>query len=153
MRNQNIRRQSLRLWGAPPQLGSDTKKGPVQGSRVGGVRCVTGGGALRVWWRQGACSAFVWKWSGAPALKETRKSSPKSATPIWGPKAAWQALRRSMGFKSLVPECYDYFVLSPAGAGLIMLLVCNQNILKKLQNPAGRPDFAIFSRPAPLSFR
>ena len=26
-----------------------------------------------------------------------------------------------------------------------MLLVRNQNILKKLQNPAGRPDFAIFS--------
>ena len=31
-------------------------------------------------------------------------------------------------FGSLAPDCYVYFVLSPAGAGLIMLLVCNQNI-------------------------
>ena len=37
-----------------------------------------------------------------------------------------------------------YFVLSPAGAGLILLLVCNQNIRGEEQhfaaNRAGRPD-------------
>ena len=32
------------------------------------------------------------------------------------------------GLGSLAPKCYVYFVLSPAGAGLILLLVCNQNI-------------------------
>ena len=45
-----------------------------------------------------------------------------------------------------------YFVLSPAGAGLILLLVCNQNILEKICKirPGGR-ILQFFSRPAPRS--
>ena len=40
-----------------------------------------------------------------------------SATPIWGPKADRQALRRSRGLDSLAPLCYEYFVLSPKFLG------------------------------------
>ena len=59
----------------------------------------------------------VWDWA-----------SSASATLKWGPKASPASATTFGGLGSLATECYVYFVLSPAGAGLILLLVCNQNI-------------------------
>ena len=51
------------------------------------------------------------------------------------------------GLEPLAPECYDYFVLSPAGTGLIMLVVRNQNILKKIAKSGREAGFCNFFPP------
>ena len=104
----------------PPGGGNQkTKTGPaplhVQGLGVRGWGSGLRGQCLEV--NVQALRVGVWGWATSA-----------SATLKWGPKASPASATTFGGLGSLATECYVYFVLSPAGAGLILLLVCNQNI-------------------------